>query len=136
MLSLTDRIAQHSAKLPEGAPLCPNGLLHLGSRAAVDQALSRLARRGRLMRWNEREVGVQRYLNSQAAKAESDDSAHQRTLHLCGPVIQWSRSQGQYNWTVEKGTADERRTNTRTCVLLSKSGVVLWRLDQESCSLL
>lgn len=50
MLSLTDRIAQHAATLPEGAPLCPNGLLHLGSRAAVDQALSRLARRGRLLR--------------------------------------------------------------------------------------
>ena len=50
MLSLTDRIAQHSATLPEGAPLCPNGLLHLGSRAAVDQALARLARRGRLLR--------------------------------------------------------------------------------------
>ena len=45
MLSLTDRIARHSATLPEGTPLCPNGLLHLGSRAAVDQALSRLARR-------------------------------------------------------------------------------------------
>ena len=50
VLSLTRRIAQHSAALPEGAPLCPNGLLHFGSRAAVDQALSRLARRGRLMR--------------------------------------------------------------------------------------
>ena len=50
MFSLTERIAQHSAKLPEGAPLCPNGLLHLGSRAAVDQALARLARRGQLMR--------------------------------------------------------------------------------------
>ena len=49
-LSSTDRIAQHAAKLPEGAPLCPNGLLHLGSRAAVDQALSRLTRRGQLMR--------------------------------------------------------------------------------------
>ena len=50
MFSLTDRIAQYSAKLPEGAPLCANGLLHLGSRPAVDQALSRLARRGRLLR--------------------------------------------------------------------------------------
>ena len=50
MLRLTDRIAQHSAKLPEGTPLCPNGLLDLGSRAAVDQALSRLARQGRLLR--------------------------------------------------------------------------------------
>ena len=50
MLGLTHRIAQHAATLPEGAPLCPNGLLHLGSRSAVDQALSRLARHGRLMR--------------------------------------------------------------------------------------
>ena len=50
MLGLTHRIAQHAATLPEGAPLCPNGLLHLGSRSAVDQALSRLARHGRLLR--------------------------------------------------------------------------------------
>ena len=39
---------QHLGKrrLPEGAPLCPSALLHFGRRAAVDQALSRLARRG------------------------------------------------------------------------------------------
>jgi hypothetical protein len=35
---------------PEGTLLCPNALLHLGGRAAVDQALSRLARKGRLLR--------------------------------------------------------------------------------------
>ena len=39
-----------AAELPEGALLCPSALLHLGSRAAVDQALSRLARSGQLMR--------------------------------------------------------------------------------------
>ncbi len=44
------QIEQYAATLPEGEPLCPSALLHLGSRAAVDQALSRLARRGRLMR--------------------------------------------------------------------------------------
>jgi hypothetical protein len=36
--------------LPEGGLLFPNALLHLGSRAAVDQALSRLARSGSLLR--------------------------------------------------------------------------------------
>ena len=41
---------QQAAESPEGALLCPNNLLHLGSRAAVDQALSRLARKGELMR--------------------------------------------------------------------------------------
>ena len=50
MPSLSQHIAKRAAKLPEGSLLCPRALLHLGSRAAVDQALSRLARRGQLMR--------------------------------------------------------------------------------------
>ena len=36
--------------LPEGATVSAKELLHLGERAAVDQALSRLVRRGELMR--------------------------------------------------------------------------------------
>jgi len=35
---------------PEGTPLVAKALLHLGSRAAVDQALSRLVRGGQLLR--------------------------------------------------------------------------------------
>ena len=50
MSSLPHRIVEYAATLPEGAPLCPSALLHLGNRAAVDQALSRLARRGELLR--------------------------------------------------------------------------------------
>ena len=50
MHSLPSRIMEHAEALPEATPLCPGSLLHLGSRAAVDQALSRLARAGRLMR--------------------------------------------------------------------------------------
>ena len=50
MSSLPRRIAEHAATLPEGAPIHANGLLHLGNRAAVDQALSRLARQGLLLR--------------------------------------------------------------------------------------
>ena len=48
--SLPQRIEKHVSDLPEGALLHPKALLHLGSRAAVDQALSRLARSGRLLR--------------------------------------------------------------------------------------
>ena len=40
----------YAAESPEGTLLCPSALLHLGSRAAVDQALSRLARKGELLR--------------------------------------------------------------------------------------
>jgi hypothetical protein len=50
MQRLTERILEHARRLPEGAALAAKGFLHLGSRAAVDQALSRLASRGRLMR--------------------------------------------------------------------------------------
>ena len=48
--SLPSQIVSHAAESPEGTLLCPSALLHLGSRAAVDQALSRLARKGELMR--------------------------------------------------------------------------------------
>lgn len=48
--SLPRQIMEHAKALPEGALLRPNALLHLGSRAAVDQALSRLARDGSLLR--------------------------------------------------------------------------------------
>ena len=50
MQRLTEEILEHSRSVPEGALLTAKGLLHLGQRAAVDQALSRLARRGKLLR--------------------------------------------------------------------------------------
>ena len=50
MSSLPKRIMTHAERLPEAAPLCPGALLHLGKRAAIDQALSRLARSGNLIR--------------------------------------------------------------------------------------
>lgn len=43
-------ILAFAANLPEGATLSAKELLHFGERAAVDQALSRLAKRGQLMR--------------------------------------------------------------------------------------
>ena len=50
MRGLSRRIMEHATALPEATPLCPAALLHLGNRAAIDQALSRLARSGHLMR--------------------------------------------------------------------------------------
>lgn len=50
MQRLTTKILEHVAGLPEGVPVSAKELLHLGSRGAVDQALSRLAQRGQLMR--------------------------------------------------------------------------------------
>ena len=50
MSSLPKRITRLAAGSPEGALLSPSALLHLGTRAAIDQALSRLARKGELLR--------------------------------------------------------------------------------------
>ena len=50
MTGLPSRILQLADESAEGALLCANALLHLGTRGAVDQALSRLARSGELMR--------------------------------------------------------------------------------------
>ena len=50
MPSVSKRIAAHVRSLPEATPICAGALLHLGNRTAVDQALSRLARAGRLLR--------------------------------------------------------------------------------------
>ncbi|WP_459077144.1 DUF6088 family protein [Pseudoroseomonas sp. WGS1072] len=50
MQRLTEQILERAKGLPEGTPVAAKSLLHLGNRAAVDQALSRLAERGQLLR--------------------------------------------------------------------------------------
>lgn len=50
MERLTAKILEHLKQLPEGMPVAAKELLHLGSRAAIDQSLSRLARRGQILR--------------------------------------------------------------------------------------
>jgi len=50
MNTLPNTILQQAQSLPEGAVLSPKEFLHLGSRAAVDQAFSRLAKAGKLLR--------------------------------------------------------------------------------------
>lgn len=50
MTVLSNRILEATKELPEGAPIAAKAFLHLGKRAAVDQALSRLAERGKLLR--------------------------------------------------------------------------------------
>lgn len=50
MQTIAKQVLEHAAGLPEGTPLAAKELLHLGSRAAVDQVLSRLVQRGTLLR--------------------------------------------------------------------------------------
>jgi len=50
MQPLAEQILAHTATLPQGAAFRAKELLHLGARAGVDQALSRLERSGALAR--------------------------------------------------------------------------------------
>jgi hypothetical protein len=50
MTSVMNQILEYASQAPEGRPLIAKELLHLGSRAAVDQSLARLARSGQLLR--------------------------------------------------------------------------------------
>lgn len=50
MNTLPETILRQAQSLPEGGVLSPKEFLHLGSRSAVDQAFSRLARAGKLLR--------------------------------------------------------------------------------------
>lgn len=50
METLAKQVLKQAARLPEGTPLVAKELLHLGTRAAVDQALARLVKRGELLR--------------------------------------------------------------------------------------
>lgn len=50
MTTLPESILLHAQSLSEGGVLSPKEFLHFGSRAAVDQALSRLTKEGKLLR--------------------------------------------------------------------------------------
>lgn len=50
MNTLPETILRQAQSLPEGGVLSPKEFLHLGSRSAVDQAFSRLAKAGKLLR--------------------------------------------------------------------------------------
>ena len=50
MNTLPKTILQQARSLPEGGVLSPKEFLHLGSRSVVDQAFSRLAKAGKLLR--------------------------------------------------------------------------------------
>lgn len=50
MSTLPQTILKQAQSLPEGSVLSPKEFLHLGSRTAIDQALSRLSKEGKLLR--------------------------------------------------------------------------------------
>lgn len=86
MQRLTEQILAHAAGLPEGAPLAAKSLLHLGNRAGVDQALSRLAERGQLIRVG-RGVYLRPVVSRFGTRAPSVEQAVEALASQRGEVI-------------------------------------------------
>ncbi|MXX55633.1 MAG: type IV toxin-antitoxin system AbiEi family antitoxin domain-containing protein [Gemmatimonadetes bacterium] len=86
MASLPKRIMEHAEALPEAAPICPGALLHLGNRPAVDQALSRLARRGQLLRVH-RGVYMRPFLTEFGVRPPSPSKVIESLSALWGETI-------------------------------------------------
>lgn len=77
---------EHVRSLPEASPICAAALLHLGKRAAVDQALSRLARAGQLARMFQG-VYMRRVETRFGARAPGVDKALGALASLWGETI-------------------------------------------------
>lgn len=86
MSTLTESILATATALSEGGLLSPKEFLHLASRAAVDQALSRLAKEGQLLR-----VGRGTYTRSVAGRfgtrPPSLDSVIDAIAAISGEVV-------------------------------------------------
>ncbi len=86
MQRLSEQILAHAKELPEGIPVSAKGLFHLGNRAAVDQALSRLAERGQLIR-ADRGVYVRPIASRFGTRAPSIEQAVEALAAQRGEVI-------------------------------------------------
>lgn len=88
MASLPTEILERSVSLPCGSVLAPKEFLHLGSRAAVDQAFCRLAKAGRLQR-----VARGLYISARGSETAPDAS-------LVEAVVQSLSAMGKSQITV------------------------------------
>ena len=85
-MKLPQEILAHASTLPEGTPLAAKGFLHLGTRAAIDQTLSRLARAGKLLR-SGRGLYVRPVESRFGARAPSPEKVVTETARLRGETI-------------------------------------------------
>lgn len=76
MASLPTEILERSVSLPCGSVLAPKEFLHLGSRAAVDQAFCRLVKAGRLQR-----IARGLYITARGSETAPDASLVETVIH-------------------------------------------------------
>ena len=84
--NLAVQILAYATTMPEGVPLTAKALLHLGSRAALDQALSRLTRQEKLMR-SGRGMYVRPIESRFGIRAPSPEKVVAETARLRGEAV-------------------------------------------------
>ncbi len=84
--TVAEQILRYAENLPEGTPLTAKSLLHLGSRAATDQALSRLARAGKLIR-SGRGLYVRQVESRFGTRAPSPEKVVAEVAKLSGEIV-------------------------------------------------
>jgi hypothetical protein len=84
--NLAEQILANGAMLPEGRPVTAKSLLQLGTRAAIDQALSRLTRQGKLMR-SGRGMYVRPIESRFGTRAPSPEKVITETARLRGETV-------------------------------------------------
>ena len=86
MQRLTTQIMSYTQQLPEGTALSAKAFLHLGNRAAVDQALSRLYERGELVRTG-RGIYLKAIKSRFGSRPPTVEEAVKAVAHQRGEVI-------------------------------------------------
>ncbi len=86
MQRLTSQILSYAEQLPEGTAVSAKSLLHLGNRAAVDQALSRLNERGELVRAG-RGIYMKAIKSRFGSRPPTVEQAVEAVAHQRGEVI-------------------------------------------------
>lgn len=86
MTKLPESIRMHAHGLPEGGVLSPKEFLHLGSRAAIDQAFSRLTKSGELLRVS-RGIYVAPVLSRFGKRSPSPEKVAQAVAEQSGETL-------------------------------------------------
>ena len=86
MSHLAENILSAARAMPEGGLLSPKEFLHLGSRAAIDKSLSRLAQEGKLLRVS-RGAYVAPHQGRFGSRPPSTESVVQAIEASCGETV-------------------------------------------------
>lgn len=135
MTKLPESIRMHAHGLPEGGVLSPKEFLHLGSRAAIDQAFSRLTKSGELLRVS-RGIYVAPVLSRFGKRSPSPEKVAQAVAEQSGETLvpHGANSANALGLTQQVPTREVFLSSGRTRNLtLGRSMVTIKHAPMDAC---